>query len=155
MSPPTPPPGTRLIPPAYFLFALAVMIFFDRAAPGARFIRSPVTLVGVMPLAVGLGLVLSTAASLRRHHTTIKPLHEPSTLVTEGTFRVSRNPIYLGMVLMLLGLALMLGSATPFGVVAVFAWWMHTRFIAYEEAVLSERFGDQYRTYQASVRRWV
>jgi len=150
-----PPRGTRVIPPVYFLAALTAMAFLDRVAPGAVFIRSPATLAGVMPILVGLGLVLSTVASLRRHRTAVKPLKEPTTLVTDGTFRVSRNPIYLGMVLMLTGVALMLGSASPFCVVALFAWWLHTRFVAYEEAVLFEHFGEQYRSYQAAVRRWV
>jgi len=149
------PTGIRILPPVYFLLALAAMLFFDRVAPGARFIRSPATLAGIMPVLVGLGLVLGGVAALRRHKTAVKPLREPTMLVTEGTFRVSRNPIYLGLVLMLTGAALMLGTATPFCVVAAFAWWMHTRFVAYEESVLLDRFGDQYRSYQASVRRWV
>ena len=149
------PAAVRIIPPLYFLAALAAMVFFDRVVPGMRFIRMPATLAGVMPLVIGLGLVVTTVTSLRRHHTAVRPSKEPSTLVTTGTFGVSRNPVYLGMVMMLLGAAILLGSITPFCVVAVFAWWIHTRFVAYEESVLLARFGDEYRQYQSTVRRWV
>jgi protein-S-isoprenylcysteine O-methyltransferase Ste14 len=148
-------PRHPLYPPFYFLLAIGAMIVLHRVVPGARFIRSPVTLVGVTPFVVGLGLVLSSASALRRHHTTIKPFEEPTALVTQGTFHVSRNPIYLGLVLMLCGVALWLGTASPFAVAGVFAWWMSKRFIAHEEAVLLSHFGDEYRRYQASVRRWL
>lgn len=149
------PAAIRIVPPLYFLASLAAMVFFDRVVPGARIIRTPATLAGVMPLVVGLGLVVTTVAALRRHHTAVRPSREPTTLVTGGTFRVSRNPIYLGMVMMLAGVAVLLGSVTPFCVVAAFAWWMHARFVRYEESVLLDRFGEQYRQYQAAVRRWV
>jgi protein-S-isoprenylcysteine O-methyltransferase Ste14 len=153
MSEPT--PRGPLYPPVYFVLAIGLIFLFDRLAPGARFIRSPATLVGVTPVLVGLGLLLSTAAALRRHHTAIKPFEEPSVLLTDGTFRISRNPIYLGMVMMLAGIALLLGTVTPFAIVIVFAWWIEKRFIMYEEAALLSRFGEEYRAYQASVRRWV
>jgi protein-S-isoprenylcysteine O-methyltransferase Ste14 len=147
--------GRGPYPPFYFLLAVGVMVLFHRVVPGARFIREPATLVGVMPFLVGLGLMLTTVAALRRGGTTIKPFETPTALLTEGTFRVSRNPIYLGMVLMLFGVALTLGTATPFAVTVVFGWWMQTRFIRHEEAALHARFGDAYRQYQAGVRRWI
>jgi len=146
---------TRVIPPFYFLLAAGLMVVLDRWVPGIRCLTVPLTLVGVFPFVVGLGFMIATMRTLRVHQTTIKPFQPSATLVTGGPFRASRNPIYLGMTLMLLGLALFLGSATPWTLVVLFAFWIEVRFILNEEAHLTEQFGDAYRSYQASVRRWV
>ncbi len=145
----------RVFPPFYFLLTVGLMIVLDRWAPGVRWLTRPRTLAGVLPFVVGLGFMIATMRSFRRHQTTIKPFEASATLVTGGPFRVSRNPIYLGMTLMLLGVALFLGSVTPLILVVLFALWIQARFIVNEEAHLTEQFGDTYRAYQASVRRWV
>ncbi len=151
----TAPARPPLLPPVYFVGSLAAMFFFDRVVPGATLVRTPATLSGVLPVVVGFALVVATVDTLRRHGTAVRPSKPPTVLVTAGTFRVSRNPIYLGMIMMLSGAAVLLGSATPFCIVAAFAWWMHTRFVRFEEAVLFGRFGGEYRRYQADVRRWM
>jgi protein-S-isoprenylcysteine O-methyltransferase Ste14 len=145
----------RLIPPFYFLLTVGLMIVLDRWAPGVRWLTRPRTLLGLLPFVAGLGFMLATIRTLRRHQTTIKVFEASATLVTGGPFRASRNPIYLGMTLMLLGVALFLGSATPLILIIPFALWIQVRFILREEAHLTEQFGDSYRRYQASVRRWV
>jgi protein-S-isoprenylcysteine O-methyltransferase Ste14 len=63
--------------------------------------------------------------------------------------------MYLGFVLMLVGLALLLGSASPFGVAALFALLLDFRFIRAEEAMLNAKFGAAWRAYKARVRRWL
>jgi len=146
---------TRIFPPFYFLLAAALMVVLDRWAPGVRWLTTPLTLVGNFPFVVGLGFMIATMRALRVHQTTIKPFEPSATLVTGGPFRASRNPIYLGMTLMLLGVALFLGSATPWALVVLFAFWIQARFILNEETHLTEQFGDAYRSYQANVRRWV
>ena len=146
---------TRLLPPFYFLLTVGLMIVLDRWAPGGRWLTRPRTLAGALPFGVGLGFMIATMQTFRRHQTTIKPFQVSTTLVTGGPFRVSRNPIYLGMVLMLLGTAVFLGSVTPLFLVALFTLWIQVRFILIEETHLTEQFGDTYRSYQASVRRWV
>jgi protein-S-isoprenylcysteine O-methyltransferase Ste14 len=147
--------GPRIFPPFYFLLTLGLMVVLDRWAPGVRWLTMPLKLVGVLPFLVGLGFMIATMHAFRVRQTTIKPFEPSTTLVTGGPFRASRNPIYLGMTLMLLGIALFLGSATPLTLVVVFAFWIQVRFILKEEAHLTEQFGDAYRSYQASVRRWV
>jgi protein-S-isoprenylcysteine O-methyltransferase Ste14 len=146
---------TRVLPPFYFLLSAGLMVVLDRWAPGVRWLTRPLTLTGAVPFGAGLGFMVATMRTFRRHQTTIKPFQASATLVTGGPFRVSRNPIYLGMTLMLLGIALFLGSATPLVLVVLFALWIQARFISNEEAHLTEQFGDGYRRYQASVRRWV
>jgi protein-S-isoprenylcysteine O-methyltransferase Ste14 len=90
-----------------------------------------------------------------RHGTAIRPFDRSSALVISGPYRFTRNPMYVGLVAMLIGLALMLESLSPLLVVAAFAWIIATRFIAVEERMLDERFGTAYAEYRARVRRWL
>lgn len=78
-----------------------------------------------------------------------------SRLVTDGVFRISRNPMYLGLVLLLIGWAVWLGSASPWLVPPLFVTVITVVQIIPEERALGQRFGDQYRTYQQRVARWV
>ena len=103
----------------------------------------------------GLALILWVAKLFDRAGTTIKPFQESSALVVRGPYRLSRNPIYLGMVAALLGVGTMLGSLTPFAIVAVFAWAIDRRFIRREEAMLEATFGAAYAEYRTVVRRWL
>jgi len=70
-------------------------------------------------------------------------------------FRLSRNPMYLGMVLILVGAAMLLGALTPFLVAAGFAAIIETRFIPAEERMLAETFGDAWTAYRNRTRRWL
>ncbi len=146
--------STPLMPPVYFLAGIVVMIGLDLLLPGARILSFPWTMGGVVPVAAGAALALAAARALKRHQTTIKPFEVSASLVTGGVFGVSRNPIYLGMVLILVGVALLLGALTPFAVCAAFAVLLHYRFVRIEERMLAERFGSEWRRYAARVRRW-
>jgi protein-S-isoprenylcysteine O-methyltransferase Ste14 len=85
----------------------------------------------------------------------MSPWTEPSTLVTTGLFGRTRNPMYLGMVLIVMGAAVIANRpaamAVPFALAAV----LHTRFITVEESALAARFGERYGRYRARVRRWL
>ncbi len=145
----------RLLPPVYLLFSLLTMLGLHYAVPGTRWIETPWRYLGFVPAAAGFAVVFYAAGLFRKHSTTIRPFKESSSLVTEGPFRFSRNPIYLSMVIALAGVAVVLGTATPLLVLPVFAWIITTQFIRVEEAMLIERFGDPYLDYQKRVRRWV
>jgi protein-S-isoprenylcysteine O-methyltransferase Ste14 len=78
-----------------------------------------------------------------------------SRLVTDGVFRVSRNPMYLGLVLLLIAWSIWLGSASPWLVPPLFVILLTVVQIILEEHALSQRFGEQYLAYQRSVARWI
>jgi protein-S-isoprenylcysteine O-methyltransferase Ste14 len=78
-----------------------------------------------------------------------------SRCISDGVFRVSRNPMYLGMVCILIGLSICLASLTPLVVMPLFASWLTVQFIVPEEQGLVKLFGDAYRAYKTKVRRWV
>lgn len=128
------------------------MLALDRWAPLAR--MSDHNAYGAAPAGLGLTLVLWAAWTMRRHHTTLHPHGEASTLVISGPFRISRNPIYLGFGLMLFGLAVSLGSSAPFAVLAAWVFFMNHLFIRHEEAALAARFGEAFAAYCRRVRRW-
>jgi protein-S-isoprenylcysteine O-methyltransferase Ste14 len=76
-------------------------------------------------------------------------------LLTTGVFRLTRNPMYLGYLLILLGVALIVRSVTPYAVILVFAILMHGVFIRVEEQMLEKQFGQAWVEYTQKVRRWV
>ena len=144
-----------ILPPVYLLLSLILMAGLRLFLEGPPIVPLPLRYVGSLLLALGVALVLYVAGLFRRAGTTIRPFQESSALVSQGPFRVSRNPIYLGMVGALIGLALMLGTAAPFLVIPAFAILIDLRFIRAEEADLERVFGEAYRDYKARVRRWL
>ena len=145
----------RIMPPVYLLAAIAAMVAIHFLFPGKQLLIAPWRLAGAVPITAGLGLVLWVAMVFRRRKTTIKPGDVSSSLVTDGPFRVSRNPIYLGMTCILIGTAIALGSLAPWLVVPLFVAVVGYNVISVEEAMLAEAFDQSYADYRARVRRWI
>lgn len=145
----------RIMPPVYLLAAIIAMVALSYQFPGRQLIFGPGRWAGLVPIFAGLGLVVWVARLFSRHQTTIKPGAVSTSLLTNGPFRISRNPIYLGMTSVLVGTAIALGSLTPWLVVPVFVALIAWNVIPVEEAMLAEAFGPQYSQYRASVRRWI
>ncbi|TXH51970.1 MAG: isoprenylcysteine carboxylmethyltransferase family protein [Burkholderiaceae bacterium] len=111
----------------------------------------------VLLVAIGLGFDLMGLLAFRASRTTVNPLspHKASALVTGGVYRVTRNPMYVGMLCLLLAWAAHLASWLPLAGPALFVLYI-TRFqIRPEERVLRQLFGDAYTQYASRVRRWI
>jgi protein-S-isoprenylcysteine O-methyltransferase Ste14 len=110
---------------------------------------------GVIAIAIGSGLMVWAWWLFRKSGTPIRPTEQATALVTSGPFRFSRNPMYLGIVVMMLGIAVWVGSLpmliAPVGFFAV----MSLVFIPYEERRLRETFDDAFLAFTRSVRRWL
>ena len=145
----------RVLPPIYLLVSLLVMTVAHALAPGPRVILPPWSYAGGGLVLAGLVLNAVSAGLFAHHHTAIKPFQESTALVTRGPFRYSRNPMYLGMLLVLMGVGVLFGTVTPFLVLPFFAIAMTRIFISAEERSLAERFGRVYLDYQHKVRRWL
>jgi protein-S-isoprenylcysteine O-methyltransferase Ste14 len=91
----------------------------------------------------------------RRRGTPLKPFTPSTALVVDGPYRFTRNPMYLGLATTLVGVALALEALTPFIVVPVFVAIITMQFIVPEEAMLTDRFGDDYGDFRRRVRRWL
>lgn len=83
------------------------------------------------------------------------PFRESSTLMTDGLYRYTRNPIYVSMVVVLIGFAIAWGSLSPWLVPPLFVAILTRRVIRFEEAMLTETFGEAYLAYCSRVRRWL
>ena len=115
-----------------------------------------------IPIAIGLAILglafaVSGATQFERAQTTVNPRRPEgtSTLVTDGIYRFTRNPMYVGLMLVLLGWSAFLASPVSLGGVVAFIVYI-TRFqIKPEERILVEKFGDEYREYMSGRRRWI
>lgn len=145
----------KALPPTYLLLALLAMPALHLLAPVKTVVPAPWNLLGILPLLAGVALNLFADSALKVAQTTVKPFQESNALVTSGVYTISRHPMYLGYVLILLGMAMMMRSLTPFLVVPVFAAFMDWAFIRVEEQMLETQFGQAYAQYKQQVRRWV
>ncbi len=146
---------TKFLPPAYLLAAILLMLGLHFMFPITQMVPALWRLIGLLPLALGIVMNFAAEGQFHRADTTVRPFEESSSLVTDGFYRFSRNPMYLGMVLILWGVALLLGSLTLFGVIPLFLWWISIQFIRREEQMLSTQFGQDWLEYKARVRRWI
>ena len=145
----------RILPLVYMLAALSIMITLHKYVPGAQVLHAPLRYLGTVLVALSIAIVAWAIVLFRRAGTTIKPFRESSALVLEGPYRWSRNPIYVAMVGALVGVGVMLGSASPFVVIPVFAAVIDVAIIRGEEAALERSFGAAYAAYRGRVRRWL
>lgn len=145
----------RVMPPTYFLIALLLVV-------AVRFVlfrwaySTPLTLgVGVVLLVAGIWLDLAGDSAFKRRGTPVSPDATPSALVTSGVFRWTRNPMYLGMVVMVAAVAALLGAFAGLVVPAVLVVVLDREFVTGEERRLAEAFGSDYAEYASAVRRWI
>lgn len=147
-----------LIPPVLVLLFLSVdtLLLSSPRLSLARF-TSTAAWLGWVVIALALLLIFAAVLQLLLLRTTLDPLNpdKTRTLVTSGVFRLSRNPVYLGFALLLLGVALVLKSIIAGLLVALFMLimtWLHIRI---EEQTLSQKFGDSWAQYVRRTSRWL
>jgi protein-S-isoprenylcysteine O-methyltransferase Ste14 len=144
-----------VLPPTYLLAAMLVMVALHFALPLVRIVPLPWDLLGLLPAAAGVALNLIADGDFHRANTTVKPFEESAALLTDGVYRISRNPMYLGFALVLIGVAVLLGSLSPWIAVPAFVVAMDRVFIRAEERSLAQTFGPAWANYKQHVRRWL
>jgi protein-S-isoprenylcysteine O-methyltransferase Ste14 len=144
-------------PPIVMLAAAFLMWALHRWIPIIHWIAAPWNRFGSLPAVIGLAIAVAAIVRFRQARTTTNPMDpsKASRLVMDGVFRISRNPMYLGLELLLIGWAVWLGSASPWLIPPLFAIFITVVQIIPEERALEQRFGDQYRTYRRRVARWI
>ena len=147
----------RIPPPVVALVVGAAMWALSRVAPSVA-VRSPLTTSLAIAIALaGVGASVAGTLAFRRARTTVNPMkpEKASSLVTGGIYRITRNPMYVGLLLILVGWTVYLVNAWAVLGPVVFVAYM-TRFqIRAEERALLGLFGEQYATYTTRVRRWL
>lgn len=147
-----------LIPPPAVLAIFVVAVWF--ASLYAPLVHIPFPgqrIVAVTAMALGVCVALLGVVEFKRARTTINPMAPNATtaIVSTGIYKVSRNPMYLGLALVALGIAIWSAALIGYLLVGVFCAYL-TRFqIIPEERVLLERFGTEFDQYRRTVRRWI
>lgn len=149
-------PSTLVLPPLPYALALYAGWWLDRHWQAWSLdLGSLNRPLGGLLVAVGLTLFAWTLITFWRHRTTVNPYKAANSLATDGPFRFSRNPIYLGDWFIYAGVTLLLATLWP--IVFIPPVWLIIRYgvIRHEEAHLTARFGQPYEDYRAHVRRWL
>jgi protein-S-isoprenylcysteine O-methyltransferase Ste14 len=145
----------KLLPPTYFLAALAFAVLASFLFPLPVLIPPAARIAGLLPIIAGIALNLAADRQFKRRGTTVRPFQRSSALIMDGVFRWSRNPMYLGMVLIVAGIALLEGTAIAWIAVAGLAIILDQAFIRREERMLEETFGAEFEAYTQRTRRWL
>lgn len=114
-----------------------------------------IRVIGILPLLLGVALFVWARATFRRHMTALMPWTRTTTLVTDGPYGFSRNPIYLSFVLVYLGLSFIFNSTYVLIMLVVVMVLFDRLQIPREESYLRGLFGDEFDSYAAKVRRWL
>ena len=146
------------IPPVVLvaLFAFAMWLLAQLVPPVALpSVWGVILAVGFA--ATGVGVALSGVLAFRRANTTVDPRvpQQSSSLVIRGIYRYSRNPMYVGFLLLLIAWAFYLMSAAAFALLPLFVLYINRFQIAPEERFLLLKFGAEYQAYSQQVRRWL
>ena len=144
------------VPPVWLaVFVAIAWIQSDYFTFGLGFGGAWADFAGGLLVGGGLVLLVIAAVEFRRHKTTIIPHETASALIQSGIFSKTRNPIYLGDVLILAGLILRWDAVPSLALVPIFVWVLEKRFIIPEEDRMRRTFRTDFARYEAKVRRWV
>ena len=147
----------RFPPPFVALATILLMWLLSHTLPKTEALGTARIPIAIGLAILGLAFAVSGATQFKRAQTTVNPRKPEgtSTLVTDGIYRFTRNPMYVGLMLVLLGWSAFLASPVSLGGVVAFIVYI-TRFqIKPEERILVEKFGDEYRKYMSGRRRWI
>ncbi len=149
----------RFVPPLWLLFFVLAGLAAHFFIPASRVFDFGTPLVngafGALVLIFGWGMTLHASKLFAEHKTEILPASPVNhALVTSGAYRYTRNPMYLGLVLMLIGIAIYVGTLPLFVSAVGLFLVLNFLFIPFEEEKMARQFGEQYAAYKQNVRRW-
>jgi protein-S-isoprenylcysteine O-methyltransferase Ste14 len=145
----------RIPPPLYYAAGLAGGMAANAVVALPLGGRPATVVAGALTTALGVGLALAGVVAVVRHRTTIVPHHPVATLLTSGVYRISRNPMYAGLAIAYLGLALLFDSWWPLALWPLVIFAVRGLVIRPEEEYLTRRFEQAYTDYRGHVRRWL
>ncbi len=144
-----------IYPPIWLVFGVIAIFALNEFYPGVRYTGLVSQLLGGVIIISGLFMLVNAGGLFTKAGTDLVPFKNVTALVTDGVYRYSRNPMYLGMALVLLGTAITVGAATALLIPPLFAIIIEVRFIRPEEAMLRGLFPQEYPAYCERVRRWL
>jgi len=148
-------PGIRIPPPFFYLTGFLFAWAINRFYPIPMFDRTLSVVLAMISLLPSAILGLWSLFEFWHENTTLRPDKPSSFLVVIGPYRITRNPMYLSLTLLYIGLGLLLSLPWAFIFLPVIIFIMNSYVIRREELYLETRFGEQYRVYENQVRRWL
>jgi len=147
----------KIPPPIQGLFWALCMWLMAKFTTSFDLYHSIQKPIGVVVIGLGLSIDVISVILFIKARTTINPLspQQTSKLVTNGLYSISRNPMYLGMALILFGWMIILGNPINIIFFICFILGINKIQIIPEEVILKQIFGEEYTAYQKSVRRWI
>jgi protein-S-isoprenylcysteine O-methyltransferase Ste14 len=142
-------------PPRIAFIMLAIGAAIHWAVPIADTVVFAAPWMGVAFLFAGFGVMIWAWWLFQRHAVAIRPTAPTDRLLTRGIYAMTRNPMYLGMIAMMLGVAFYFGTLPFYAVTLAYFVLIDRVFCVYEEEKLDAAFGEEYRRYRARVRRWL
>ena len=139
-------------PPVILLVSIVLQIILLFSFPISVDLSS---LLGLILILSGISLVFVSFRFMRKMKTTFIPDGTPEVLISSGPFKFSRNPIYLGMLTILVGVAFLMSSLSAIIIAFVFGTIINFTWIAHEEKKLHELFSEDWENYSSKVRRWI
>lgn len=148
---------TKIPPPIITLSFGVLMWVISLYFPLYLIEHSSLFLIALVCIGVGLCLDIMSFINFLKHKTTVNPIspEKASKLVISGFYRLTRNPMYLGMAFILTGCAFLFGNIGAFLILPLYISTMNYLQIKPEEKVLENNFGESYLSYKKSVRRWI
>jgi protein-S-isoprenylcysteine O-methyltransferase Ste14 len=147
--------NVRIAPPILTLLHIIAALLLARLIPLPLAVPSIVKYIGFALVVLGFLFGLGAVIAFRRARTTLDPYHPVSSIVTSGVYGFSRNPIYLGFLLMVIGIPLNFGTYWGMILAPIFILFCNKLVIEHEEAYLEKKFGERYTSYKSRVRRWI
>jgi len=143
-----------IIPPVFVLISIILIVLFYFVSPKFNLIAFPYNLSGILLSFIGF-TIMGKSRDLFKKYKTNLDIKESSHLITEGVFSKTRNPMYIGMFLLLLGFAICFQNI--FSIITPFGFLLIIRLIIFpkEERLMSNVFGQEYLDYKKKVGRWI
>jgi protein-S-isoprenylcysteine O-methyltransferase Ste14 len=145
----------KIVPPVYLLSTLVLMWLLQGFLPIYRFVEPPWAYAGIIVIFFGVLITVISAGVFLKVETGLVPFDEAKVLVTSGFYRFTRNPMYVGMFVILLGVAFMLGDVSALLPIPVFFLIIRNNFVLGEERFCEAAFGQQFLDYKSKIRRWI
>ena len=145
----------RINPPTLFWILIAAIVAADRFFPLIEFAETWLPWGGAVIAIAGVGVSAAAKRHFQRIGTNVYTFEEPGELVTAGLFGISRNPMYLGLVVAGFGAALVSATLAALFLSAAFTLIVRYWYVAYEESAMLRRFGEPYQAYCRRVGRWI
>lgn len=143
------------LPPVWLIGAIVLVWLQAKLLPESTFPFALARVAGLLLAGSGIGVMIWAITAFRAHQTTVVPHQTPQTIITTGPFARSRNPIYLGDVMVLTGAVLWWGAWPALILIPLFMTVLTRRFIAPEEARMKESFGPEFVAFAEKTPRWL